>query len=153
MNDRTVKHFTAGALVFTLESPRRTLLVHHKKLGKWLQPGGHIEAWENPFQAAIREVREETGIDISAHIAQPKQLHDVLSLPLPAFFLEEPIPAYEGESEHFHLDLIYAVEIPYEEPHHREAEAHGVGWFTLEQVEDLPMLENSRTILKQEFSR
>lgn len=42
----------------------KVLLVHNTKLNKWLQPGGHIENLELPAAAAIRETKEETGIDI-----------------------------------------------------------------------------------------
>lgn len=40
------------------------LLMYNKKLNKWLQPGGHIMGLETPIEACIREVKEETGIDI-----------------------------------------------------------------------------------------
>jgi 8-oxo-dGTP diphosphatase len=42
----------------------RLLLVHHAKLGRWLPPGGHIERDETPDEAVLREVREETGLDV-----------------------------------------------------------------------------------------
>ena len=42
----------------------KVLLHLHKKLGKWLQPGGHIELDEGPIEAAIREAKEETGLDV-----------------------------------------------------------------------------------------
>jgi 8-oxo-dGTP diphosphatase len=42
----------------------RLLLVRHAKLGKWLPPGGHIEPDETPDEAVLREVREETGLDV-----------------------------------------------------------------------------------------
>src|SRR5262249_19778557 len=42
----------------------RVLLVHHRKLNKWLPLGGHIELEEDPEQAALREAREESGFDI-----------------------------------------------------------------------------------------
>ena len=40
------------------------LMMYNKKLEKWLQPGGHLEGAELPIDTAIREVKEETGIDI-----------------------------------------------------------------------------------------
>lgn len=40
------------------------LLIFHKKFGKYIQPGGHIESGEEPYQTAIREVLEETGIEV-----------------------------------------------------------------------------------------
>ena len=45
-------------------STKELLMIYNKKLGKWLQPGGHIEGEEAPLQTAIREVKEETGIEI-----------------------------------------------------------------------------------------
>ena len=43
---------------------KKVLLIHHRKLDKWLPLGGHIELDEDPEQAAIREAREESGFDI-----------------------------------------------------------------------------------------
>lgn len=43
----------------------RTLLVQHKKLGRWLPPGGHIESNETPDEAVKREIREELGMDVT----------------------------------------------------------------------------------------
>ncbi|OGJ39364.1 MAG: hypothetical protein A3A82_00470 [Candidatus Pacebacteria bacterium RIFCSPLOWO2_01_FULL_47_12] len=45
----------------------KVLLVHHKKLNKWLCPGGHMEAGELPHQAAEREFFEETGVQVTAY--------------------------------------------------------------------------------------
>lgn len=43
---------------------QQILLVHHRRLGKWLPLGGHIELDEDPEQAAHREAREESGLDV-----------------------------------------------------------------------------------------
>ncbi|MFB6129336.1 MAG: NUDIX hydrolase [Salinigranum sp.] len=56
------RDFTASA--FVVSEDREVLLVDHRKLGRWIQPGGHVEANELPDEAAIREVREETGVEI-----------------------------------------------------------------------------------------
>lgn len=57
------RQYTASAYVIDYEN-RSVLLMYNKKLDMWLQPGGHIESNEIPEEAAVREVREETGIDI-----------------------------------------------------------------------------------------
>ena len=43
---------------------KELLMIYNKKLGKWLQPGGHLEGDETPRQTAQREVKEETGIEV-----------------------------------------------------------------------------------------
>src|ERR1017187_6153821 len=42
----------------------KILLIHHRKLDKWLPLGGHIELDEDPEQAALREAKEESGLDV-----------------------------------------------------------------------------------------
>ena len=48
----------------------KILLIHHKKLQKWLPPGGHIKQGETPEQAIAREIKEETGLDIEFELKQ-----------------------------------------------------------------------------------
>jgi 8-oxo-dGTP pyrophosphatase MutT (NUDIX family) len=43
---------------------RKILLIHHRRLDKWLPLGGHIELDENPEQAALREAKEESGLEV-----------------------------------------------------------------------------------------
>ena len=57
-----IRHFTASAIVFDQQG--QVLLIHHHKLGMWLYPGGHIDPNEDPAQAVVREVREETGVAV-----------------------------------------------------------------------------------------
>lgn len=56
------KHFTATA--FVIDSHRRALLLWHKRLKRWMPPGGHIDPNETPEDAAARECKEETGLDV-----------------------------------------------------------------------------------------
>jgi len=87
-------HFTASAFVL---SPDRAalLLVHHRKLDRWLQPGGHVEASDlDLIAAARREVLEETGI-AELELLQPA-----------SFDLDvHPIPALGRELPHEHFDV------------------------------------------------
>jgi 8-oxo-dGTP pyrophosphatase MutT (NUDIX family) len=92
-------HFTASALVVD-EAGSRTCLVAHAKLGRLLQPGGHVEPGDVSLEeAALREAREETALDVS--------LHPTASRP---FDLDaHPIPARGDEPAHVHLDVRYLV--------------------------------------------
>ena len=96
-------HLTGSAVVVS-RSGSEVLLLHHRKLDRWLQPGGHGEAGESSGEAvALREAREETGIaDLELHPHAPRPLDvDV-----------HAIPARPGEPAHAHLDLRYLVLAP-----------------------------------------
>ena len=75
-------HVTASGLV--LDTTRtRLLLIHHRNLGTWLQPGGHVDPGEDVLAAALREVHEETGVaalpvldamfDLDVHLIPPSR--------------------------------------------------------------------------------
>jgi 8-oxo-dGTP pyrophosphatase MutT (NUDIX family) len=83
-------HLTASAIVVGEEG---VLLHFHKKLRMWLQPGGHIEANETPWDAALREVLEETGLRAVAVGSKERLLH---------------IDVHQAGA-HTHLDLRYLL--------------------------------------------
>jgi 8-oxo-dGTP pyrophosphatase MutT (NUDIX family) len=91
----TPGHFTASAFVVS-ETGDALLLIHHAKLGRWLQPGGHFEPGDSDvFAAAAREVREETGLSGFSAVA-PGSLFDVDV---------HDIPGRKGEPAHRHYDV------------------------------------------------
>lgn len=72
---------TAAGLVV---HQQQVLLVKHAKLGIWLAPGGHIDEHELPHIAALREVKEETGLSAYIHSAVPvPSNHDSEYQPIP----------------------------------------------------------------------
>ena len=88
-------HLTASAFVL---SPDATslLLIHHSKLGRWLQPGGHLEPEdESLLAAARREAREETGLDELELLVGPFDV-DV-----------HEIPPRSDAPAHLHFDVRY----------------------------------------------
>jgi 8-oxo-dGTP pyrophosphatase MutT (NUDIX family) len=90
-------HFTASAFVLDPDR-RRVLLVHHRKLGRWLQPGGHVEASDTDLVAAARrEVQEETGIAVEAPLGR-----GIFDVDIHA------IPANSKDEAHLHFDVRYA---------------------------------------------
>ena len=92
-------HFTASAFVVDARC-ERACLVEHAKLGRLLQPGGHIEASDvSPQSAALREAREETQLELDFHQDAPQP-----------FDLDiHQIPERSDEPAHFHLDVRYLL--------------------------------------------
>ena len=95
-------HFVPGhvtASCFVLDPAGRLLLHHHRRLNRWLQMGGHLEAGEEPLDAALRETAEESG------------LHDLRLLSSGIADLDvHVIPAGKGEPEHRHFDVRYIAQ-------------------------------------------
>jgi 8-oxo-dGTP pyrophosphatase MutT (NUDIX family) len=111
----------------------RVLLVHHAKLDRWLQPGGHADGETEIAEVALREVREETGL---ARLALPTTTGSVLvPLDLDVHIIPERIKNGELiDDAHEHHDVRFLV---IAEPNQEIAlseESHDLGWFTHAEV-------------------
>lgn len=96
------RHFTVSAF---LSHDGRTAL-HWHRLGMWLPPGGHIEPSEDPLQAAVREVEEETGIPCEIVPTVPPHAYEApQQLPPPVTIGVYDIA--EPGNPHQHIDLVY----------------------------------------------
>jgi 8-oxo-dGTP pyrophosphatase MutT (NUDIX family) len=117
--DEPRAHFTASAFVID-DRTERVCLVAHAKLGRLLQPGGHVEPTDATLEdAALREAREETALELEFHPSAPRP-----------FDLDiHEIPERPGEPAHFHLDVRYLL-IGHGEP------CQGAAWYALEQAGD-----------------
>lgn len=135
------------------EKPIRTLLVHHKKYNLWMPPGGHALAREDYCETAIREVREETGIDISKKFLTVRQDDRASELPLP-YSIQSVKNDSHGEREgSYLLNIIYLIRIPFQKSSIKGYdEIHSVKWFTSKECEDIVLFDNTRLYLKKIFS-
>jgi 8-oxo-dGTP pyrophosphatase MutT (NUDIX family) len=133
-------HLTGSAVVLSAAGDH-VLLLHHRKLRRWLQPGGHAEAGEGSGETvALREAREETGIEgLTLHPTAPRPLDvDV-----------HPIPARGDEPAHRHLDLRYLVIAPRDASLRRlAAEARALRWFTWEELAAIDLDPGLRRALR-----
>lgn len=129
-------HLTASAWVTNADASR-ALLLHHAKLGRWLQPGGHIEESDPDLTAAaLREAREETGLT---------SLHLVKEAP---FDLDiHPIPIRGEEPEHFHYDCRFLMTADEQEP--LAGGLSDLKWIDIEDIEGGPFDEGIKRMARK----
>lgn len=122
-NQGVTRDFVATALIVHDD---QVVLLYHKKLKRWLPPGGHIDAPELPDAAAVREAFEETGLTIELVADyEPSGFHHALARPA-------GIQLEDIEPGHQHIDLIYyAIPIGGITVKGND-ESMQVGWFTIE---------------------
>ena len=128
-------HVTGSAIVI---GDRGVVLHLHKRLGTWLQPGGHIEAGEQPWEASLREAEEETGLAVAHPPDGPELVH---------------VDVHPGPRGHTHLDLRYLLFAPGDEPQPGEGESPDARWFSWEEAIGTaePGLEGALRSLRARF--
>jgi 8-oxo-dGTP pyrophosphatase MutT (NUDIX family) len=141
LRSQALGHLTGSG--FVVDSTRtRLLLLHHGKLHRWLQPGGHGEGELDPRLIALREIEEETGLS-PADLTSLGGLFDVDVHLIPSRPVGRASSAGNGpspqggalvEPEHPHLDLRYAfVARPHAQPRISE-ESRDLRWFPLDEL-------------------
>jgi 8-oxo-dGTP pyrophosphatase MutT (NUDIX family) len=103
-------HVTGSAIVV---GSRGVVLLKHKRLGLWLQPGGHLDAGESPWDAARREAVEETGLEVEFAATPPLLVH---------------VDVHAGGRGHTHLDLRYVVVAGDVDPAPPDDESQEIEW-------------------------
>lgn len=116
-----VAHFTGSAWLVSADG-ERVLLMHHRKLDRWLQPGGHADGDTDLARVALREAEEETGL---AGLHVDGGIFDVD---------RHRIPARADEPEHWHYDLRYVVRASVDESFVVNAESHALAWRPVNEV-------------------
>ena len=111
----------------------RVLVVHHRKLGKWLPLGGHVELDEDPEQAALREAREESGLEVELVGERPPTTEPgTRALIAPRFLDIHRI--HEG---HEHIGMIYWARPAGGTLRREEAAHHDIRWCTAQDLDGL----------------
>lgn len=138
-------HLTGSALVAHPASGR-VLLNHHKKLGMWMQFGGHFDYEVEPWRVALREAHEETGLaDLRFMPESPD--------PAPFDIDAHVIPARGGRPEHLHLDLRFLLATDSPDQAQATAESHAIRWLTLEETQTLTLDPGVRRMLDKARGR
>ena len=130
-------HLTGSAAVVD-EQRDRALLVLHRKLERWLQPGGHADGEGDLAGVALREAAEETGV-VGLRVEEPAIDLDV-----------HEIPAIGSEPPHLHLDVRYLVVAPPDALAVHNHESLALRWVSLAELDDpeLALDASTKRLLK-----
>lgn len=135
------RDFTTGMFVIR---DGRILLLRHRKLDQWLQPGGHVEDGETPDEAAKREALEETGYRVELKSSTERINEGSIDLPEPF-----NVNLHRIKDGHWHCDFQYLAELSGDRKDDYEYEDENIGWFSKEELKNLDMPGNCRkTCLK-----
>ncbi len=123
--ERLEGHFTASSWIVNRKRTH-TLLTLHRKLGRWLQLGGHADGNEDLLEVAMQEAQEESGLKSLAFVDQA------------IFDLDKHIiPERSHVPEHFHFDVRYLLEADLEEPLIKSDESISLAWVAFDSVQDV----------------
>lgn len=114
-------HFTGSAWLVSADG-ERALLLHHRKLDRWLQPGGHADGDGDLAAVALREAEEETG------------LHGLRVDPRVYDLDRHRIPVRGAEPEHWHYDVRFVVRAGEDEAFVVSDESHALAWRSIREI-------------------
>lgn len=126
-----VGHITTSAFIID-PSTNEILLLRHKALEKWLQPGGHCEG-DSLLGSALREAIEETGIATAQLLHLPVDTNPEVPFDVDSHYI--PANPRKEEDGHYHHDLRYLFH--YEgtrDNEYNELEATGMKWVGFEEL-------------------
>ncbi len=153
------KHLTASVFVFArMAYGWRLALLHHPRYGRWMVPGGHVEAGEHPAQTARREVAEEAGLAVT--LLSPPDAAPLAGqtgqLVSPWWIVEESIPAgtepYREPRCHVHVDAWYVALADHPERADSRLAAGQFGWWAADELAVLEMFEGTRRTARWLFA-
>ncbi|RAO77887.1 NUDIX hydrolase [Dyella jiangningensis] len=133
-------HFTGSAWLVSADG-QRVLLTHHRKLGRWLQLGGHADGDVDLARVALREAEEESGIVGLNVEATPFDLD------------RHRIPARGAEPEHWHYDVRYVVRADVSEAFVVSDESHALAWRSIRDIADDPHSDESLRRMARKWLR
>lgn len=130
LRERLAGHFTASAWLIDRDG-RRVLLTHHRKLGRWLQLGGHADGDRDLPQVALREAEEESGL---TGLSVDTELFDVD---------RHWIPERREVPGHWHYDMRYVVRAGDNENYVISEESLDLAWREIAELPDDPGSDDS----------
>jgi len=136
-------HVTASAWVV---NPARThaLMLHHRKLNRWFQPGGHADNDPDILQVALKETSEESGIDLT-HIKLVDQ--NVFDVDIHTIYPSQ------HDHRHIHFDVRFLLEIDDQLPVPGNSESHQIAWIPLWKVSHYNNLRSLYRMVRKTYTQ
>lgn len=131
------RHFTVATFIVC---QNKTLLHWHHKHNMWLPVGGHVDPNESLCEAAIREAKEEAGLDIELYHHRPHLAEEnghVQHLIAPMYMQNEPIA-----DDHAHVDAIFYARAKTLDLAPLEGEVQKLGWYAKDELESLSLAQD-----------
>lgn len=123
--DQEYGHFTGSSLLLNSDCTH-FMLMHHKKIGIWLQLGGHCDGESDVLLTSIKEAQEESGINEIEFLSDKIFDIDV-----------HKFPAMKNLNEHFHFDVRFLLKTVGNDKIIVNEESHDVKWFALDKFEEI----------------
>lgn len=120
-------HITGSAWLVD-KNLNHVFFTHHKKLNRWLQPGGHSDGDANTLAVSMREASEESGIEDV--FIQPL-IQDIFDVDI------HTIPARKNEAEHLHYDVRFILETDMNHPLKISDESNEIAWIEIDKIPEI----------------
>ena len=137
----SVGHVTGSSWIVNYPGTH-TLLTHHKKLNKWLQPGGHADGDSDILQVARREADEESGL-----VGLKVEDGEIFDIDV------HKIPARANETQHLHYDIRFVFRAHGSEEFVVSEESHDLAWVGIAQLESYNVDESVMRMAQKWLSR
>src|SRR5206468_1554493 len=125
-------HVTGSAWLLD-STGQRVLLTHHRKLGRWIQLGGHADGNPDVLAVAVREAKEESGMDAIETVS-----NDIFDLGV------HQTPGHDGMLAHYHFDIRFLLRSTGDGRFVVSDESHALAWFTAEELAGIDLDEAVR---------
>jgi len=132
-----IGHVTGSAWILD-STGKFVLLMHHRKLDKWFQPGGHCDGDSDVLHVALKEAEEETGLSEITVVSNAIFDVDI-----------HPIPERKGIPAHLHYDVRYLLKADKSLPLLINDESNGLAWVELEKVQELNDSESMMRMVRK----
>lgn len=132
-----VGHITGSAWILNADGTE-VLLTHHRKLDRWLQLGGHADGDPDVFAVALKEAREESGLQDFEPI-----IEGIFDLDV------HRIPARKKDPEHLHYDIRYLLRATGSTDYVVSDESHDLRWVPIDGVHELTTEESMRRMVRK----